>query len=257
MKVIYKVTVLNWEKYNKGLKPGHKNIMISTRFLEDAKIKMLSPGGKLLFLGLLLRCGDLTTNSVECSHDVLVMLAGGRGYVVLKLLNQLQSLQLVTYEKTEFLNNRIELNRKERNRKEVNTGAPGEKQAAPLLPEAAPTPLHDLILIWNQNCGKLPKVKHSNKHRDRKIKAVWAQQTPPEWTATVQKMAASDFCNGKSNTGWKASFDFLVKPESWLKVNEGKYDNNKGVAHTRATQIYDNLDRLEQKINQDEVKDGQ
>lgn len=107
-KTIYKITINNWEKYNSSLKKGHKKILISTGFLTDAKIRMLPVGGKLLYLGLLLRCGEVTSNYVECSHDVLLMLAGGRGHVVTMLLDQLQTLQLLTYTKNDFFMNRIE-----------------------------------------------------------------------------------------------------------------------------------------------------
>lgn len=95
---IYKITIKNWDKYNKGLKPSHKKIMISTRFLDDAKIASLPQGGKLLYLGLLLACGDHTSSSVEASHERLVSLAGGTGQRVVRLLSQLESLQLVTFE---------------------------------------------------------------------------------------------------------------------------------------------------------------
>lgn len=73
--------------------------MLSTGFFNDAKIRMLPIGGKHLYLGLLLCCGDVASNSVECSRDVLVNLAGGRGHVVEKLLDDMVSLQLLTYEK--------------------------------------------------------------------------------------------------------------------------------------------------------------
>lgn len=105
MKVIYKIKINNWEKYNKGVKPWHKKIMISTRFLDDPKISILSSGGKLLYLSLLLSCGDVASNSIECSHEALVKYAGGRGQDVMKLLSQLQEIQLVSFEKSKPLYN--------------------------------------------------------------------------------------------------------------------------------------------------------
>lgn len=117
-KTIYKITITNWDKYNGTLKKGHKSILLSTGFLTDAKIRTLPAGGKLLYLGLLLRCGEVTSRSIEASHDLLVTFAGGSGQVVSRLLDQLQTLQLVTYEKnTPFLieKNRIEDNRIEKN----------------------------------------------------------------------------------------------------------------------------------------------
>lgn len=118
-KTIYKIKVLNFEKHQEKLKKGHKAILISVGFLEDPKITMLSQSGKLLFLGLLLRCGDLTSSLIECTHDQLVKYAGGRGVLVATLLDQLQSLQLLSYEKNDLFIKRIEKKVIESNRKEL------------------------------------------------------------------------------------------------------------------------------------------
>lgn len=106
---IYKINIKNWDKYNKNIKKGYKAVLISTGFLTDAKVSVLPNSGKLLYLSLLLRCGEDTTNMIECSHDLLTMSAGGRGVLVAKLLDQLQSLQLLTYEKvaTNIIENKI------------------------------------------------------------------------------------------------------------------------------------------------------
>lgn len=42
----------------------------------------------------------------------------------------------------------------------------------------------------------------------------------------------SDFLNGKNNTGWTASIDWLLKPANFVKVLEGNYVNK--VAPTKA-----------------------
>jgi len=78
---------------------------------------------------------------------------------------------------------------------------------------------------------------------------VWKQQTADAWIETVKKMAASKFCNGTNDRRWKADFDFLLKPETWLKVNEGKYDFHNGPVSTAHTRKYDNLDMLEQEFS--------
>lgn len=101
------------------------SVMISKRFFDDGLIATLPSGGKLLYLGLLLRrgdedntfidgSGDLEDTSFVASKDLLLRYAGGSGHVVDRLLDQLQSFQLLRYEKT--TPNRIEKNRKERKR---------------------------------------------------------------------------------------------------------------------------------------------
>lgn len=95
-------------------------MLISTRFLDDAKVASLPQGGKLLYLSLLLACGEVTSSSIEASHEVLVRSAGGCGQHVVRLLDQMQSLRLLTWSKNEvFLNRTEEKKRKEEEIKEV------------------------------------------------------------------------------------------------------------------------------------------
>lgn len=47
----------------------------------------------------------------------------------------------------------------------------------------------------------------------------------PEWDALFKQMSESAFLNGKNNSGWRASFDWIIKnQDNALKVLEGKYD---------------------------------
>ena len=85
---------------------------------------------------------------------------------------------------------------------------------------------HELIRIWNENCGDLPKVQSSNSKRDRLIGLRWKDNSDPNyWKSVVKKLSESGFCNGKNQNGWRASFDFLLQPNTHLKVMEGNYDN--------------------------------
>lgn len=95
-----------------------------------------------------------------------------------------------------------------------------------LVPEI----IHPLVDLWNLWCEKLPKVNHTNASRRKKCEARFRES--PEgikpndyFSEIVRKIAASDFCNGKSERGWRATFDWLLQPETHLKVSEGKYDN--------------------------------
>lgn len=47
------------------------------------------------------------------------------------------------------------------------------------------------------------------------------------WIIALEKISVSDFCRGQNDRGWKADFDFLVTEGSFVKLMEGKYDNNK------------------------------
>ena len=44
----------------------------------------------------------------------------------------------------------------------------------------------------------------------------------------MRRIVLSDFCNGKNDRGWKANFDFLLRPNTHIKAMEGAYDNREG-----------------------------
>lgn len=88
-----------------------------------------------------------------------------------------------------------------------------------------PPPQPTLIKLWNLNSGDLPKVLNSNRSRNRKIAAIWKDNSSAQWITIINRIANSSFCNGKNDRGWKATFDWLLQPDTWLKVTEGKYDD--------------------------------
>lgn len=91
---------------------------------------------------------------------------------------------------------------------------------------------HPLAEIWNLNRGKLPAVKGLGKKRIESADARWNENPSTEyWTEIVCRMARSSFCRGDKNdpagkhANWKSDFDFLVRPETHIRVSEGKYDD--------------------------------
>lgn len=87
--------------------------------------------------------------------------------------------------------------------------------------------LHEMICLWNEHCKNLPTVLKSNQSRDKKINSIWPELNRDEWIGVFKKINDSDFCQNKApnSNGWKATFDWILQKESYLKVMEGKYDN--------------------------------
>lgn len=87
----------------------------------------------------------------------------------------------------------------------------------------------DLMDLWNQLSSPLPQVKAVTDGRSRTIKAR-LQDFPDQdyWRQVITKIKASDFCLGKAkgSTGWKASFDWMIRPDTHIKIMEGQYDNH-------------------------------
>lgn len=82
-----------------------------------------------------------------------------------------------------------------------------------------------LAVLWNEHSGELSKVTKTNSSRNRLCEIRFKEDSEDEWIRTIKRIASSDFCLGKSDRGWMATFDWLLKPETRLKVLEGKYDN--------------------------------
>lgn len=117
----------------------------------------------------------------------------------------------------------INRNKNKNKKKESNTESTREA--------SLPSPLPSLGEIWNEFCGALPKVRRPERlsaGRQKLAASRWRENPNREyWIAVVQKIAASSFCRGVNDRGWKADFDFLLRPDTAEKTLEGKYDDRK------------------------------
>lgn len=83
------------------------------------------------------------------------------------------------------------------------------------------------VVLWNSiagSCG-LPKVAALSPDRATHLSArrrdrFWVENLH----AAVMRIAGSSFCLGANDRGWKADFDWLLRPGTVAKVMEGKYD---------------------------------
>lgn len=82
-----------------------------------------------------------------------------------------------------------------------------------------------LVEIWNSEVGNLPKCSVLSKKR-KKLCLERLNENPSSdyWRAVARRIAASKFCNGGGEKGWRADFDFFIKPDAHIRVMEGKYD---------------------------------
>jgi uncharacterized protein YdaU (DUF1376 family) len=82
---------------------------------------------------------------------------------------------------------------------------------------------------WNDMAKRtgLALVTALNKPRRAAIAARLAEHGRAKFTEAIAAVERSPFCLGESGR-WKASFDFLLQPSSFLKLIEGNYDASKG-----------------------------
>lgn len=92
----------------------------------------------------------------------------------------------------------------------------------------------DLMEVWNATTSEPIPACRALSDKRRKLALSRLRELPylEKWREVIAKIQASDFCRGqRAGAGtWVASFDWLLQPDTALKVLEGKYDNREGVA---------------------------
>lgn len=89
----------------------------------------------------------------------------------------------------------------------------------------------DINLIveeWNKlNLQNLRSI-NSNTKRYTSLKARIKEYSLDEVVQAIRSISKSDFLKGQNNKGWTITFDWLVKPNNFLKVLEGNYLDKEG-----------------------------
>lgn len=95
--------------------------------------------------------------------------------------------------------------------------------------DSRPSP-SSLAELWNskshQQMPKLNMTLFATSSKRWKAAAMRLKEQPDlaYWTTVIERIASSSFCRGENDRGWRADFDFLVRPDTHAKVGEGKYD---------------------------------
>lgn len=114
------------------------------------------------------------------------------------------------------------------------------KEKAPDPVPAPPIEPHWLVQVWNTHAGPgQPRVDTRRKlHASRMAdiaKAVKFNPSQDDWIKAAKAIATSEFClGGKTGKGWKANFDYFIKPKNMTKALEGGWtDTSKHFEHER------------------------
>ena len=81
--------------------------------------------------------------------------------------------------------------------------------------------------IYNQHCPNLPQVQKITDKREKAIDKFLKEFTEEQFIEICKIANYTDFLIGKNDKGWKADFDFLMRPDKATNVLEGKYSNSK------------------------------
>ena len=84
----------------------------------------------------------------------------------------------------------------------------------------------DIVEAWNElaDAKGLAKVVRVTDSRRKQIQARIKEYEPDDWSKALTAIYKSKFLCGENDRGWKADFDFLLQPKSFVKLVEGAYD---------------------------------
>lgn len=106
--------------------------------------------------------------------------------------------------------------------KEVKGKEKGSKDAE--QSSAKPSPA-EFLKYWKEK--KLPAIRSFTKERKRKFEIRLREPLFAEnWKQIIDKVAASAFCTGNNDRGWRVKINWILENETnYTKVLEGDYDN--------------------------------
>jgi len=199
----------NWNKYQGNKKSKEWNSLLSfsiaTNFFSDSKIIRLTSFSKLLFVFIIAEAAKQNRDFCTLSVRNTSLILQKRKPNVLRSISELESFQLV---------NKKSLHKE----KKIKEDKIKESKFAPVGASIS------LVDIWNDNCGQLSKVKGLSDKRNKLCNARLKDNPSADyWSSVIQEISQNSFCLGHNDRGWKANFDWFLKPETHLKVMEGQY----------------------------------
>lgn len=97
--------------------------------------------------------------------------------------------------------------------------------------KTAPDEADALAGLWNDvTQPPLPRCSKVTPKRRKVALARLADRPMSEWALVFDRINASSFCRGETGGTWVADFDWAMKPETAVRVMEGKYDDRKPTA---------------------------
>ena len=83
----------------------------------------------------------------------------------------------------------------------------------------------EVVEFFNNTCTQLPKVQKLTKKRETSIRKLIEEYGGEKVGEVLTLVSKSEFLNGKSTLGWRSDFDWILKPDNFIKILEGQYKN--------------------------------
>jgi hypothetical protein len=82
-----------------------------------------------------------------------------------------------------------------------------------------------IIENYHTLCPRMAKIAKLTEQRKGFVNARFGEYGMETIIKVIRMAGESNFLNGKNDKAWKADFEWIVKPENFVKVMEGKYNN--------------------------------
>lgn len=230
------IKFLKWEKYNKRQKDIVRPFWyaMSNRFFYDPDFMHYSNEEKLTLFFLLGEASQQNKyGEVSVNEEFYSRITGFNKQILFSTVDKLLKSGAAAGWRQDGGRNATatEQNKTEQNKTEGR--------------EQAPSPPLFFLKVWNENRGSLAEAKALSSKRKQSCNSRFKENNSEEyWIDVVKKLAASKFCCGENDRGWKADFDFFIKPDTHTKVMEGKYQSSsfKNKNLRPSTERQENLD---------------
>jgi hypothetical protein len=84
----------------------------------------------------------------------------------------------------------------------------------------------EVIDVFNLSCPDLPQVSKLTRERQNLILKILETHSTQDIGNAFKNVSESDYLSGrKQGTTWQATFDWILKPENFIKILEGNYKN--------------------------------
>lgn len=106
------------------------------------------------------------------------------------------------------------------------------KENKPISPNGD-TPPFDFQSEWNETARRsgLRLCQAMNKSRMAQLRQRLSEHGPDGLRRAMAMAAASDFCRGNNDRGWRAGPSFVLQAESCMRLLEGQYSNGQRPAN--------------------------
>ncbi|MFY9154115.1 MAG: hypothetical protein WAO52_18995 [Prolixibacteraceae bacterium] len=100
-----------------------------------------------------------------------------------------------------------------------------QEESITSLPPKLDKEIEEILELYHRSSSSLPKVIKITNQRKTAIGARLKEHGIDQIKKMLSNVSESDFLQGMNKNNWTADFDWLFKPQNFLKVLEGNYKN--------------------------------